>query len=333
MLKSRRFWIGLVFIVVFLALFFYRVDFMEMGRALITANYIFVLPALAVYLVGVWFRALRWKYLLHPLGNFASIRLFPLVIIGFMVNNLVPGRLGILVRAYILGEREGVSKIAAGATVLVENVFDGLALLFFIAAISFLVPLPDWVGVITWVAVAIFVGCLIILLLIILREDFIRRLVRALINVFPQRWRPKLGDWLDFALTGLKLPRQPGRLLAISITSLLVWLCEGGMFYLLSLCFGLGQPFYVMLVVMAIATLSWMVLVTPGGLGPFDYFGRETLKFFGVGTAVASAAILLIHAALLLPMIALGFVFLWLENLSLARVMPRRAELADEEGE
>jgi len=332
LLRSRRFWIGVVFIVVFLALFFYRVDFLEMGRALVTANYIFVLPALAVYLFGVWFRAVRWKYLLHPLGNFASIRLFPLIVIGFAVNNIVPGRLGIIVRAFIIGERKGVSKIAAGATVVVENVFDGLALLLFVAVISFLVPLPEWVGVITWVSVAIFVGCLVILLLIVLREDFIRRLVKALIRVFPERWRPKLGDWLDFALTGLKMPRSPGRLLAVSSTSLLVWLCEGGMFYLLSLCFGIGQPFHVMLLVMAIATLSWMVLVTPGGLGPFDYFGREALRFFGVGTAVASATILLIHAALLLPMIALGFVFLWLENLSLVRVMSRRAGLADGEG-
>ncbi len=329
MLKSGRFWIGVAFIVIFLALFFYRVDFVEMGRALVRANYIFVLPALAVYLVGVWFRAVRWRYLLHPLGDFASHRLFPLIVIGFAVNNILPGRLGILVRAFILGEREGISKMATGATVAVERVFDGLALILFLVVLSFVVPLPGAVEMIKWVAVGVFVGCLIILLLITIREDFIRRLVRALIHLFPQRWRPKLADWLDFALTGLQMPRSPRRLLAVSITSLLVWLCEGGMFYLLSLCFvGVGQPFHVMLVVMAIATLSWAVLVAPGGLGPFDYFGRETLTFFGVTAGVASAAIVLIHAALLLPMIALGFVFLWMENISLARVVSERRGLA-----
>ena len=51
--------------------------------------------------------------LLRPLGSYRSVRLFPLVIIGFMANNLIPARIGELVRAYLLGEREGASKAAA----------------------------------------------------------------------------------------------------------------------------------------------------------------------------------------------------------------------------
>lgn len=329
MLKSRRFWIGVVISVIFLALFFYRVDFMAMGQVLLEASYIFVLPALAVYFAGVWFRALRWHYLLHPLGNFASLRLFPLIVIGFTVNNILPGRLGILLRAYILGEREKVSKVAVGATVGVERVFDGLALLLFLVVISFFVSLPEEAEVIRWVAVGIFLGGLFILMLITFMENTTRRVAGALLRLFPSGSRLKWDEWLDSAIIGLKMPRRPGRLLAVSVTSLLVWLCEGGMFYLLSLCFDLEQPFHVMIVVMAIATLSWFVLVAPGGVGPFHYFGRESLVFFGVPIAAASAAILLIHAVLVLPVIALGFVFLWMENLSLAEVVGKRQRLAE----
>lgn len=101
------------------------------------------------------------------------------------------------------------------------------------------------------------------------------------------------------------------------------------MFYLLSLGFDLGQPFYVMLLVMCIATLSWFILVAPGGVGTFDWFGRETLVVFGVSVAAASAAILLIHATLLLPVIALGFLFLWMENLSMAQVFGGGRKLAE----
>ena len=102
------------------------------------------------------------------------------------------------------------------------------------------------------------------------------------------------------------------------------------MFYLLSLSFNLGQPFHIMLLVMSIATMSWFVLVSPGGVGAFDWFGRETLVVFGVPIATASAAILLIHATLILPVIALGFVFLWMENLSLAEVVGRRQRLSQQ---
>jgi len=336
LLKSRRFWLGVVVSATFLALFFYRVDFVAMGQVLLEANYIFLLPALAVYFIGVWFRAVRWHYLLHPVGNFASHRLFRLIVIGFTVNNIIPGRLGILLRAYILGEREGVSKIAVGATVGVERVFDGLVLVLFLVVISFFVLLPEGaevtglVEVVRWVALGIFLGCLLILLFITFMENTARRVAGALLRRFPSGSRLKWDEWLDAAISGLRLPRRRGRLLAVSVTSLLVWLCEGGMFYLLSLSFNLGQPFHIMLLVMSIATMSWFVLVSPGGVGAFDWFGRETLVVFGVPIATASAAILLIHATLILPVIALGFVFLWMENLSLAEVVGRRQRLSQQ---
>ena len=69
MLKSRRFWIALLITSVFLFLFFYRTDFSEMGRALWEAEYLFILPAILVYFVGVFFRAVRWHYLLMPLQS------------------------------------------------------------------------------------------------------------------------------------------------------------------------------------------------------------------------------------------------------------------------
>ena len=335
MLRSRRFWVGVIISIAFLALFFYRVDFIEMGRALAEASYVYLVPALAVYFIGVYFRAIRWHYLLYPLGNFSSYRLFPLIVIGFTLNNIIPGRLGIFLRAYILGEKKKISKVAVGATVGVERIFDGLALVLFLMVISFFVRLPEgaeltgWVGVIRWVSVGIFLFCLLGLMFITFKPDAARKMGMVLIRRLPSKSNLKWDEWLDAAIIGLKVPRQPGRLLAVSATSLLVWLCEGSMFYLLSLGFDLGQPFHVMLLVMCIATLSWFVLVAPGGVGTFDWFGREILVVFGVSVAAASAAILLIHAALLLPVIALGFLFLWMENLSMAQVIGGGRRLAE----
>ena len=66
----------------------------------------------------------------------------PVVVIGYMANNLLPMRLGELVRSYYVGEREGISKASALATVFVERVFDALTLLFFIAVIAPFVSVP-----------------------------------------------------------------------------------------------------------------------------------------------------------------------------------------------
>ena len=60
MLKKRRFWLGLAVTAAFLTLFLYRTNLGEIGLALGRANYSFVAPAVAIYFLGVWIRALRW---------------------------------------------------------------------------------------------------------------------------------------------------------------------------------------------------------------------------------------------------------------------------------
>ena len=308
---------------------------MEMGEALARANYLYLIPAIAVYFLGVWFRAVRWRYILLNLGKFNIRYLFRQIMIGFTLNNLVPGRLGILLRAYMIGEKYKVSKVAVGATVGVERVFDGLVLVLFLFVVSFFVTMQKgdvtpWLEVVKWGSVGIFLFCLLGLMVITFKPDITRRIGRAVIRHLPSKAKFKWDEWLEAGIVGLSIPRQRGRLFAISATSILVWICEGSTFYIISLGFDIAQPFHAMLLVMCIATLSWFILIAPGGLGTFDWFGRETLLVLGVPISAASAAILLIHATVLLPVIPLGLLFLWLEDLSLAKVVRRRVRLSGE---
>ncbi len=337
MLKSVRFWIGLGISVLFLLLFFYRTDPVEMGRALKGANYVFLLPAIIVYFVGVWFRAWRWRYLLRPLGRVATHRLFSLVVIGFTVNDILPGRLGIFAQSYILGEKEGMSKTAVFATVVVERIFDGLALLLYLIAISLFVPLAGllrelagpvgipW-AVLSLGLVALFVIPFATLLFIASYEDLVQRIANFLLKFLPGRWSGRLKELITLFRTDLRGLRSPWVLLAVFLTSMLAWLCEAGMFYLLAFAFDLGQPFYVLLLATSTANLAIALPSSPGGIGPFEFFCQRTLLFFGAQEALVTAYVVALHAALLLPVIVVGFGFLWLENLSLAEVVRQRGK-------
>ena len=87
---------------------------------------------MAVYFVVVWARTWRWHYLLRPLKSVPLGRLFPIVVIGYMGNNIYPARIGELVRAYVLKRKEEVSVSASLATVIVERIFDGVVMLIFV---------------------------------------------------------------------------------------------------------------------------------------------------------------------------------------------------------
>lgn len=334
MLKSRRFWLGVAITLLFLFLFIYRpwgepLDFAEMGRALGEANYIFLLPGILIFFVGVFFRSVRWRYLLKPLGNFSPLRLFPLIVIGFLVNNILPARLGIVARAYILGEREGISKMATGGTMVVEQLFDGVTLLFFIAVIAlFGVSIGGLMQNAIYIAAGLFLGALALCFIFACSPRLARRMVSLVVHLLPQRWRGKTEGWLTRLIEGLEIMRSPGKLLIVFALSTLVWLCEACVFYVVAFTFDLGQPFYVFMLATALANLAWALIMTQGGLGSFDVACQETLMLFipaGVIAAayadLVAAYVIVLHALILLPMIALGFVFLWFENLSLAKIV------------
>jgi uncharacterized protein (TIRG00374 family) len=98
-IRNWRFWAGLGISLFFLVLLVYSVDLRKVTNALGEANYVYAFPAIGLYFIAVYFRSLRWQFLIAPLRTLPISRLYPVVIIGLMANNLLPARLGELVRS------------------------------------------------------------------------------------------------------------------------------------------------------------------------------------------------------------------------------------------
>ncbi|MBI5956566.1 MAG: flippase-like domain-containing protein [Chloroflexi bacterium] len=320
MFRKWRFWLGLVVSLAFLYLAFRQVDLASTWGAIQGANYLFLLPAVVVYFVGVWVRAVRWRYLLRPIKETSPSRLFPVVVIGYMANDILPARMGELVRAYVLGEKERVSKTAILATIVVERVFDGLVMLAFMVTISAFIPLEPWLQQITRLAAALFLGFLAVSFVVASS----RRLTVSLFGMFTRYLPGTLGQRAKglFAsfLEGFAVLQSPGGVAAVFSTSLLAWLCEGSMYYLLMFSFPFVQPFYVFLLTTAVANLGTMVPSSPGYVGTFDLPAIAVLTLFGVEKSLAASYTLVLHAALLLPVTLLGFYYLWREGITLGQV-------------
>jgi uncharacterized membrane protein YbhN (UPF0104 family) len=141
-------------------LLLYQVGLEEVRSALALANYLYVAPAVGLYFVTIYFRAIRWRYLLLPLRSFSVGRLYPILVIGYMANNLLPARLGDLVRSYYIARRERISTSSALATVAVEKVYDGVTLLAFASLTAPVLLAFGWFDGIsyawrtTWIVVA-----------------------------------------------------------------------------------------------------------------------------------------------------------------------------------
>ncbi|MGE5810758.1 MAG: lysylphosphatidylglycerol synthase transmembrane domain-containing protein, partial [Ignavibacteria bacterium] len=127
-----KLWISIIISMVFVVLIFYEVDFNKTEQALRDADYIYLPFAVVLSIVTNILRTYRWKYVINPIKKISTHSLFSGVAIGYMANNLLPARLGEFVRAYMMGKKEGISKSATLATIVLERILDGLALLFFL---------------------------------------------------------------------------------------------------------------------------------------------------------------------------------------------------------
>src|SRR6266536_3922805 len=120
---TRGRWIlGVLVSVFFLWVAFRQVsDIGHVAEALGRANYLWIVPAVGFYLADLSTRTLRWHILLLPIANVPTRSLFGVLSIGFLVNNVLPARLGEIARAVLAGRRYDVSRSAALATVVVER--------------------------------------------------------------------------------------------------------------------------------------------------------------------------------------------------------------------
>ena len=104
------------------------------------ANYLVIIPGILAYFLGVCFRTLRWQVLLSGIDEIKIRTLFPIVVIGYMANNILPFRLWELIRGYYLKNKKGVPTATALSTIFVERIMDGLALILILAGSSMSVP-------------------------------------------------------------------------------------------------------------------------------------------------------------------------------------------------
>jgi glycosyltransferase 2 family protein len=336
-INNWRFWLGLGVSVFFLLILVYSVDLQKITATLSKANYLYVAPAIGLYFVAVYFRSIRWRYLLSPLCSLKVERLYPVVIIGYMANNLLPVRLGELVRSYCLAQREQVSGSSALATIAIERVYDGVVLLAF-AALSapLLLLLSKFNGAIEAyrpIAIALAGGAVAIFLLglaflTLASFPWFARFITVVLRFIPARFRPKAEELAFQFLQGLSILNSPQRHLKVFLLSIPVWLMEGGSYFLIGYSFGINTFFdsfwILLLVLMLLSATSNLATALPtsiGGIGPFEVAAQQTLVALGVGASVAAVYAGFLHVvALWLPVNLVGLALLWKHNLSLRRL-------------
>lgn len=340
---NKRVWIGFGLSVGLIGIFLLTVDVPRMLDSMISANYWYMVPAIALYFVSIWFRTLRWQSLLSDIKPIAVTRLYPVVVVGYMMNNILPMRIGELARSYYLAKREGVSTASVFTTIFVERLFDALTLLFFVSLVSIFLPLngilqglSELSGLnVTFLATIMslpFIVAFGILIVFSIYTDRVQSYTMTLSKPLPRRVGIMIKRVSNRFLIALIPLRKPFVILKVFFLSVPVWLFEVGLFISIALSFGfqdLQDNYWVMvlglILVTAIANIGSSIPAAPGGLGLFEIIARETLvllPYLDIDRSLAGAYVIIVHSALMLPIIFLGQALLIGQNVNLRSLLP-----------
>jgi hypothetical protein len=320
--------IGLVISAAAIYLSLRQIDFKTLRTALSSADYFYILPAM-IGQVGCFFlKGTAWRYLLMPAKKtISSLSTTAVLIIGLMVNDLFPAKMGELARAYGMGEKENLSKTLCLSTILVEHLLDISILLLFLLVLLPLVSLPPWLrttGVlIGFTSLGIIGG----LFLAMRREEKFERSLGGLVRYLPGKIQGRAQSVIHNVLQGLRA--VTGRYILYSFTLLAgMWLLVSLVAYLVMAAFGLFLPIQAPVMVTVFTAFGKIIPSAPGAIGTYHYLGILVLGSFGVGKETALAYAIVLHALSFLMEVSLGIILLLAGNLSLDRLTRQGKETA-----
>ena len=323
-MKLRSMLIGLLVSAVFLYFAFAKANLHEVLRHLAAANLWLLIPASVLTILAFAIRAMRWGVLLYPLKPIRFGPLFSATMIGFMCNNLLPMRLGELVRAWVIGRSARIRVSAAFATIVVERVFDLFSIIAIFGLVLLVAPIQNRQFK-TLVLIGFLFGAAVLGGLLVLHLKG-RKLGSVVAHLLPRRARPRVSSLLDSFQTGLGIFRDPRRMAAIAGLTFLMWAC---LVFVIRICFDSAHltvgdrplPFSASLVVLVVLAIGIMVPSGPGFIGTLQAAAVFGLAIVGCSDSERALSFSIIyHATQWFPIVLVGLFYLMKENLSLAQV-------------
>lgn len=268
-------------------------DLTDIKEALLRARFWLLIPVFIILLSSHWFRAMRWKQLITPLGyNPPILQLICGLLIGYIGNQMIP-RAGEILRCTSVAKANKIPAEKLIGTMVAERAFDVvcLGLITFGTIIMEYAYIESYANDIfasirngiehggnkRWVIIGI------LLLIIVGFIVLVRKLPHTKFGQFIRRILKGIWEGLSSIR---KVKNKPFFLL----NTLMMWIC-----YVLATwvgCFALEETMH-LTISTSVAMLvfgTFGIIIAPGGLGAYPIAIQKTLNLYGINDTIGLAA-------------------------------------------
>ncbi len=319
-----------------LYLAFRNVPFNELLSYFAVINYWWLLPSCSLVILSFILRALRWQIIVGSVSRIGFWSSFHPLMIAFMINCVLPGRVGELARPVILKKNENIHFSTGLATVGAERAFDvSFLILLFMIMMSFVQIDPD-IRIsfgkyqLTKSTLETITGGLIRLSLVMIAgmilvsvqatRNFMAQMIMKIpsllffagdavkIKMSGAVCKPAIRLMENFS-SGFELIKSPSKMLKCIGLSILIWAIAAFSYYIFALgCPGVTLSFAEMAAVMVIICMFIALPSVPGYWGLWEAGGMFAMTLFGVSTREAAGFTLANHALQIFPVIMIGII-------------------------
>ena len=237
--------------------------FFDFKRSIQQIDLLYLILATIFLWGSVWVRGLRWKWLFKESASPSVSSLYRAVLIGYFGNNVLPLRLGEILRAYIVGKENNLPKSFVFGTVVLERLMDMFALIFFGIILLILYPFEEgWVG--DYILKGGSVILIVIFALIIIRRFKLKSTENKILRIFNQ------------IMDGLLSIRKKN-IIPVVISSILIWSIYLLDVYLIQRAFQFNLTWTQSLAILVISSLALSIPSAPGMIGTFHAAVKFTM--------------------------------------------------------
>lgn len=304
------------------------IDWSQIQVSLTDAEWIYVAPVFGMYFLNHCIRSWRLRLLLDR-PDIPFKEMFAITTVGFLAINVVPLRLGEFVRPYMLMERDGVPFGESLAAIFVERMVDLMCLMALLLLVGWVVDLPEQGVVVQGIDVfaagqkvvgtGIGVGLIGLVVLRVVGEPLIRLIPVAKVQGLARSFH-----------TGLvSMTARPLATLAVLAVSGAMWanICLATWCVMLGFE-GIPAAWDTAMTTWTITITGMTVAPTPGFFGTYEAFCTASLLLWEVDREVATTFALVLHLTQFLWIVGLGSVYLFVEGISLRKIVAKSREAA-----
>jgi uncharacterized protein (TIRG00374 family) len=315
LIKILNYSIKIIISAALIVTLYYLIDFKMVFRSISGFDSIRILVLCLIYIIGIIARTVRWKQIIEQNQKIQFKLVFRGLVFGYMINNLVPAKIGELARAEYLKQKTGGSRSYYLGTVIIERALDiVIVLLLFMFSVILNQKCQTIFIHNIWLFV-ILLGCLAMIGYFFLSKE------SKYLKIFPLKIRDGIGKIITSASFASNFIRNRERLLRILSSTILIWSLTLISMIVIINGLGIQIPYFAYFFVIAAGVFGMVIPSTSGGIGVYHAIATAALVLFNVSSEKALAYSVIAHAFDFFPSIILGVVLLFKENIPIRSLL------------